>query len=102
MIIIDKQTRRRVVTDPHAGDIIYPLNHASTSIINEDLQFGDTDNPSSPTREKQMHAGTENKFFGTDAGLTGAKLDNLTSRGNPKSTRFTKQRERKVELSTSQ
>jgi len=98
-IYIDPETRQRVVFDKRSGDFQYDLVGDST-IVNEDLTYGDVEMPGGTTLTptKQKFAGTENALFGTDPAITdNAKLHNLTSRGNRKSTTVTKQRDKRIQ-----
>ena len=94
MIIIDKKTRQRIISDPHAGDIVYSRTGDPT-IANEDVPLGMAREPNvngtQITREKQLWAGHKNELFGTDPGILGVDKDVLTSRGNRRDTTITQQ-----------
>jgi len=105
MIIIDPVTRQRVVTMPHIGDIEYNLDAGSEfTISQEDVPLigpwsdytGSDINVSS--RNQQLWGGHENSMQGTDTGLMGNRLGNLTSRGNRAGTHRQRTIKRYVKL----
>jgi len=100
MIIIDPETRQRIVCDKHSGDIEYELV-GDPAITQEDLTYGDVEMPGGTKLERtqQQFGGVENQFFGTEQRITdNAKLNNLTERGNRKDTTVTKQRDKRVNV----
>ena len=91
MIIIDPQTRQRILKSKHSGDIVYDLS-GDESIVTEDVpligNWSDyTGTGSIATQSQMMWASKENQLQGTDADIDGnAKLPNLNVRGIRKGT----------------
>jgi hypothetical protein len=84
MIIIDEQTRQRVLCMPHTGDITYDLE-GDPAIAQEDVPLigpwadwtGSDVNVSS--RSQQMFASSENELQGQDPQIIeNAKIPNLS------------------------
>lgn len=100
-IIIDPETRQRVLVDKHVGDVKYMANlkTAGTAVGQEDIpvigNWSDfTGSGKVSSREKQMFAGAENELQGTEAQVeSNAKLPNLTERGNRLNTHRTRIRQ---------
>jgi hypothetical protein len=103
MIIIDPQTRQRVVTMPHVGDITYNLN-GDSAIAEETLPLIGPWNDytgsdySVNSRSLQQFAGNENLLFGTDVALEGAKINDLTDSGDRKKTTRSRIKKRYVRI----
>lgn len=90
MVLINKRTRQRISAMPNTGDVqamsdskATIINYADVPVIGKwtdsDIQ-GNTSQGGTPTKQLMMSP-TPNKFFGTNAGLEGAKLSTLTPRG---------------------
>lgn len=99
MIIIDPQTRQRVIRQPNSGDILYDMK-GEKAIAYEDVPLigpwkdytGSNINVSS--RQQQQFAATENELFADDASITnGVKIPNLSIIGT---TAATHRRRRKM------
>ena len=85
-MFIDEETRQRVVTAKHGGDIVYPAQSTSDQLNNESVKVigGWKDYTGSGgvnSKEQNYNAGTENELFATEASLEGAKLPNLNEVG---------------------
>lgn len=93
-MIIDPQTRQRVLRQPHSGDIIYDLDivQGGSALAMETVpvigKWEDyTGSSVLPTTKQVMYAGgTENQFQGTDPGIEGEKLNRLNIIGQSAST----------------
>jgi len=104
MIIIDPVTQQRIVCDEHCGDIVYDLK-GEKAVIQEDVSvigpWKDWTGSGGPnSRTQQMWAGHGNRFQGTDAGIKGLDLDNLTKRGKSADTHRSRTIKRYYDLKT--
>jgi len=99
-IIIDSTTRQRVSYMKHCGDIVYNKEGADTAITTEDVFITQARKSVGLTREQQMFGGIGNELMGTDAGILGAEIDNLTERGNRADTTVKQQVQVYIDLGT--
>jgi hypothetical protein len=85
MLKLCPRCTERIVSDDSNTDVIHTCNSGNESLDNEDIP-----NISSANYNFQ---GLQNKIGGTDAGIDGYDLEDLTTRGNRKSTHTTRQHE---------
>jgi len=88
MVFIEPTTRQRVVCAKHCGDIQFFLDSQphDSAVDYEDVpllgNWSDfTGSGEVDSRNLQLWGGHENEMWGTDAGIEGAKVGNLTPIG---------------------
>lgn len=101
MVIINRQTRQRVVADRYGGDIVFDAKSQSDALNVDTLPVigGWTDQTGTggpPTKQQLFFAGISDQFFGTDVWLEKASLSQLDNLGNRKET--TRQRQRRIHM----
>jgi len=79
--------KQRIIRAKHSGDIIFNSNVGNVTDFEDVPNFADwteqlADGSTDSGGRQVSNFPSPNKFFGTNAGLLGAKDGNITSRGN--------------------
>lgn len=90
MIVICPRCTERVVSDDSNSDVIHTCNSGVEVLDNEDVVNIQSQGVS--------FQGLQNKIYGTDAGIDGVDVEDLTTRGNRKSTHTTRQHYEFIDL----
>jgi hypothetical protein len=94
--------RQRIIRARHSGDIAFQQSLGNVTDYEDVPNFASwseteiTGKANTGGAKPQQFAGMQNKFWGTNASLLGAKIGNLTDRGKRKDT--TRERRKEIYL----
>jgi len=100
MIKICPRCQRRFMVEDNEEDIIHICNSGNLTMDNEDVVVVGNweDFTGSGIINNPLRQGSENKLFGTRAGVEGEDLENFTRRGKRASTRRQRQHDEFIKL----
>src|SRR3990167_1549025 len=99
-LFICPRCQERYARQPHSGDYVHQCNSGNETLDNEDVvligTWEDYTGSETVSTSQVQVAGTVNELQGTRAGIEGENFDQVTVRGNRKSTHRSRRHEEYV------